>query len=159
MTKRRKIIIFFVLVLAIIFIVCPLLWLYTSTKPYTKVIWKNWQIELPSEGARDLYSYSEPSFHGDGIRYHVIDYEIGNESKRVQNSVFQLEKIFLHASQPTDGQIAYVEHLLNETSIQEDVFPDWGNCQLVYEKKDDYSEIFMFYWSGTGTLYVVESFF
>ena len=158
MSKKFKKIIFTILILLLILICSMLGWMYFSTKPYSKVIWKNWQIEVPSEGARDLYSYSDPSPHGDGIRYHVIDYEIGNESKRVQNSVFQLEKIFLHAPQPTADQIAYVEQLLKETSVPEDEFPDWGKCQLIYEKKDDSSEIFMFYWSGTGTLYVVESF-
>ena len=159
MNKKFKNVVFSIIILITVVIVISLLWMYVSTRPYTKIIWKNWQIEVPSEGTRDLYSYSEPGPHGDGIRYHVIDYEIGNESKRVQDSVFRLEKIFLHAPQPTEDQIAYVEQLLKETSVPEDEFPDWGKCQLVYEKKDDNSEIFMFYWSGTGTLYVVESFF
>ena len=158
MSKSFKKIIFVMLILIVIFICSLLGWMFFSTKPYSKVIRMNWQIEVPSDGARDLYSYSEPSPHGDGIRYHVIDYEIGNESKRVQNSVFRLEKIFLHAKQPAEDQIAYVEQLLKETDVQKDEFPDWRKCQLVYEKKEDNSEIFMFYWSGTGTLYVVESF-
>lgn len=158
MNKKLKTVIYCILMLIALFVVIMMLWMHFSTKPYPKVIQKNWQIEVPSEGARNLYSYSEPSPHGDGIRYHVIDYEIGNESKRVQNSVFQLGKIFLHAAQPTESQIAYVEELLQETTVPEDEFPDWEKCQLVSEKKDDSSEIFMFYWSGTGTLYVVESF-
>ena len=113
---------------------------------------------MPKAGAKEIFAYSEPSFHGDGIRYHVIDYPIGNESKRMQNSVFQLDKIFLHSPQPTEEQIRYVEQLLEQIDVKEDVIPDWGKCELVYLKQEDSSELFLFYWSGTGTVYIVESF-
>ena len=132
--------------------------LMNSTNSYTRVLKTNWGIELPKAGAKEIFAYSEPSFHGDGIRYHVIDYPIGNESKRMQNSVFQLDKIFLHSPQPTEEQIRYVEQLLEQIDVKEDVIPDWGKCELVYLKQEDSSELFLFYWSGTGTVYIVESF-
>ena len=37
---------------------------------------------LREAGAKEVYAFSEPSFHGDGIRYHVIDYPAGNETKK-----------------------------------------------------------------------------
>ena len=157
MNKKIKTIVFSVLILIVIGIACSVL-LKVSTHPYTKVIKKNWQIELPSSGARDLYSYSEPSPHGDGIRYHVIDYEIDNGAKRVEASVLQLEKIFDNAQQPTEDQISYAVQLLQRADIKDAELPDWTKCKLVYQKQADSSEIFMFYWDGTGTLYVVESF-
>lgn len=157
MSKKLKTISISVVLLIIICGIIPLLWMYSSTKPYTKVINKNWNIGLPNDGAKDIFSYSEPSPHGDGIRYHVIDYPVGNESKKIQNSVFQLGKIF-HGTKPTDDQISYVEELLEEINIKDDVIPDWERCRLVYQKQDDNSEIFLFYETGDGTLYVVESF-
>lgn len=130
-----------------------------STSTYTKVIETNWGIDLPEDGAKEVYSFSEPSFHGDGIRYHVIDYPAGNESKKIQNAMFQIEKVFSEADVPSQGQIAAVEEILKDIDIPDDVIPDWSKCQLVYMKQHDNSELYLFYWSGTGTIYVVESFF
>ena len=132
--------------------------LILSTSTYTNVIEMNWGIDLPEDGAKELYSFSEPSFHGDGIRYHVIDYPVGNESKRVLNSMSQIEKVFSDADAPTQGQIAAVEEFLKGIDIPTDVIPDWSKCQFIYMKQNDNSELYLFYWSGTGTIYVVESF-
>ena len=132
--------------------------LILSTSTYTNVIEMNWGIDLPEDGAKELYSFSEPSFHGDGIRYHVIDYPVGNESKRVLNSMSQIEKVFSDADAPTQGQIAAVEEFLKGIDIPTDVIPDWSKCQLIYMKQNDHSELYLFYWSSTGTIYVVESF-
>lgn len=129
-----------------------------STSTYTKVIETNWGIGLPEDGAKEVYSFSEPSFHGDGIRYHVIDYPAGNESKKILNAMFQIEKVFSEADLPSQGQVAAVEELLKGIDIPADVIPDWSRCQLVHMKQNDNSELYLFYWSGTGTLYVVESF-
>lgn len=129
-----------------------------SNRPYTKVLEANWGIDLPEAGAEEVFSFSEPSFHGDGIRYHVIDYPAGNESKKILNAMFQIEKVFLEAELPSKEQIADVEELLKDIDIPDDVIPDWSKCQLVYERHKDNSELYLFYWSGTGTIYVVESF-
>lgn len=129
-----------------------------STSTYTKVIETNWGIGLPEDGAKEVYSFSEPSFRRDGIRYHVIDYPAGNESKKILNAMFQIEKVFSEADLPSQGQVAAVEELLKGIDIPADVLPDWSRCQLVYMKQNDNSELYLFYWSGTGTLYVVESF-
>ena len=155
MKKSQKIII---LIVGLCVICAFSSFLMNSINSYTRVLKTNWGIELPKAGAKEIFAYSEPSFHGDGIRYHVIDYPIGNENKRMQNSVFQLDKIFLHSSQPTEEQIRYVEQLLEQIDVKEDVIPDWGKCELVYHKQEDSSELFLFYWSGTGTVYIVESF-
>ena len=157
MNKKLKKIIFPALILIAVCTACSGLQ-YLPSAPYTKVIWKNWGIALPSEGARDLYAYSVPSPHGDGVRYHVIDYEIDNASKRVEAAVSQLDAFFNDAPQPTEDQVLYVEQLLAGTGIEDEELPDWKSCRLVYQKSNDNSEIFLFFWSGTGTLYVVESF-
>lgn len=161
MKKKTKIIIGTAAVLLVLFVLSGaprFLSLILSTSTYTNVIEMNWGIDLPEAGAKELYSFSEPSFHGDGIRYHVIDYPAGNESKRVLNSMSQIEKVFSDADAPTQGQIAAVEEFLKGIDIPADVIPDWSKCQLIYMKQNDNSELYLFYWSGTGTIYVVESF-
>lgn len=155
MKKSKKIILLIVVLCAI----CAIgSFLMNSMNSYTRVLKSNWGIELPKTGAKEIFAYSEPSFHGDGIRYHVIDYPIGKESKGMQNTVFQLEKIFLHSPQPTEEQIRNVGQLLEQIDVKDDVIPEWGKCTLVYLKQEDSSELFLFYWSGTGTVYIVESF-
>ena len=131
--------------------------IWKSVNSYTRVLKVNWGIELPETGVKEIFAYSTPSFHGDGIRYHVLDYPIGNENKRIQNAVFQVDKL-LNGAQPTEAQIIYVEQLLEQIDVKDDVIPDWKKCSLVYLKQQGGSELFLFYRSGTGTLYIVELF-
>lgn len=162
MKKRKKIIMSTAVVLIALFLLSGaprFLGMMLLTSTYTTVIERNWEIDLPEAGAKEVYSFSEPSFHGDGIRYHVIDYPVGNESKKNQNTMFQIEKVFSETDFPTEGQIAAVEGLLKDIDIPDDIIPDWSKCQLIYMIQDDGSELYLFYWSGTGTIYVVESFF
>ncbi len=161
MKKKTKIIIGAAVVLLALFVlggVPRFLGMMLSTSTYTKVIESNWGIDLPEAGAKEVESYSNPSFHGDGVRYHVIDYPAGNESKKIQDAMFQIEKVFVEADFPTEAQLADAEKLLKEIDVPSDSIPDWSKCQLVYMTQDDGSELYLFYWSGTGTIYVVESF-
>lgn len=134
------------------------LWYCLNMNSYTKIININWGIDLPSYWAKEIYSYSEPSFHGDGIRYHIIDYPIWNDSKKMQNASFSLEKIFYKASLPTDNQISYVNEILDKIVLKENMVPDFKRCFVKYLKQDDNSELFLFYSHETWTLYIVESF-
>ena len=157
MKNKKKInTIFIIFLILIVCSFCLLLKLYFSTNSYIKILKMNWDIVLPKE-ENQLFHYSEPSPHGDGIRYHVIDYP-GDESKHSQNIVFQLEKNFLGASQPTKDQIDYVNQLLAKIDVDDKYIPDWNRCLLVYKRQTDNSELFLFYYSDTATLYILESF-
>lgn len=155
--KKVKTTIISIFLIIVICSFCLLLKFYFSTNSYIKVLKMNWNIELPREEDNMLFHYSEPSPHGDGIRYHVIDYP-SDETKQSQNIVFQLEKNFIGASQPTEDQIEYVNQLLNQIDVDDKYIPDWNRCELVYKRQKDNSELFMFYYSSTATLYIVESF-
>lgn len=72
--------------------------------------------------------------------------------------MFQIEKVFAEAAIPTEGQIADAEERLKGIDIPGDSLPDWSKCQLVYRKQQDNSELYLFYRSETGTIYIVESF-
>ena len=154
MNKNRKII-FLVFGLCAAGVLCPVIW--KSVNSYTRVLKTNWGIELPEARAKAVFSYSEPSFLGDGIRYHIIDYPIGNENKKMQNVAFRLDKLFggIH---PTEAQIDYVEQLLKQIDANDMVIPDWERCSLINFKQEDGSELFLFYQSETGTVFIVESF-
>ncbi len=154
MIKNRKTL-FLIVGLCAVCAICSVIW--KSVNSYTRVLKTNWGIELPEAGAEAVFSFSEPSFHGDGIRYHVIDYPIGNESKKMQNVAFQLDKVF-GGIQPTEAQIDYVEQLLKQIEANDMVIPDWERCSLINLKQEDGSELFLFYQSETGTVFIVESF-
>ena len=147
--------IFLIVGLCAVCAICSVIW--KSVNSYTRVLRTNWDIELPKAGAEEVFSYSEPSFHGDGIRYHIIDYPIENESKKMQNVAFQLDNLF-GGIQPTEAQIDYVEQLLKQIDANDMVIPDWKRCRLINLKQEDGSDLFLFYQSETGTVFVVESF-
>jgi hypothetical protein len=75
----------------------------------------------------------------------------------MQNVAFQLDNIF-GGIQPTEAQIDYVEQLLKQIEANDMVIPDWERCSLINLKQEDGSELFLFYQSETGTVFIVESF-
>lgn len=146
------------LCLAFVCIFCiALLAACRSLNTYTEVVRANWGLELPEYGADEKFAYSAPSPHGDGVRYHVIDYPAGDESERAQDSVFQLEKLFNNTPYPTEDQIERTELLLDSIGV-EGGGVDWYRCRVIYLKQSDNSELFLYYLSETGTVYIVESF-
>ena len=155
MKKSHKII----LLIVVLGVICAISsFLIHSANSYTQVLKMNWGIELPKASANEIYAYSEPGFHGDGIRYHIIDYPIENESKKRQNTALKLEEIFLQSPHPSEEQIRSVNQLLEQIDVAVDVIPEWQDCNLVYLKQEDNSELFLFYQVKTGTVYIVESF-
>lgn len=127
-------------------------------RSYTTAVRMNWGIDLPYTGAKEIFSYSVPDFHGDGIRYHVIDYSVGNGSKKAHTAACKLDTVFDGSSHPTATQTAYAEQLLKQIDVPENMFPDWKRCSLVCRKQEDNSELFLFRSRDTGTVYILESF-
>lgn len=146
------------LCLAFVCIFCiALLAACRSLNTYTEVVRANWGLELPEYGADVKFAYSAPSPHGDGVRYHIIDYPAGSESAKAQDSLFQLEKLFYNAPCPAESQIQSTELLLDSIDVEGSAV-DWTRCRLIYLRQEDNSELYMYYQSDTGTVYIVESF-
>lgn len=147
-----------IICLALVCIVCVVFLVSCrSVGGYGKTVRANWGIELPEYGAKEEFAYSTSSPHGDGVRYHVIDYPAGNESEKSQDSIFQLEKLFNNTPCPTEDQIERTELLLDSIGV-EGGGVDWYRCRVIYLKQSDNSELFLYYLSETGTVYIVESF-
>ena len=67
-----------ILIIVFIFIVFSLLGIviYDSLSSYSTVLKANWNIEIPENLMKEIYSADEGArFHGDGIRYHIFSYE------------------------------------------------------------------------------------
>lgn len=158
--KNDKKIIKIIISVLLVFVICifgiSILKSYFSSNSYAKVLSLNWNIKLPEEG-EILYDYSEPSPHGDGIRYHVIDYSDA-DTKQTQNNIFLLDNIFVGAKQPTNEQIERANQLLSQIDVVDKYIPEFNNCLLIYRKQEDNSELFLFYCRDKATLYILESF-
>ena len=90
-----------VLVLIIIFIVAvlSLLKIYNNLTYYSDVLKINWNIELPKNLIREIYSAnSDSNVHGDGIRYHVFLYKNEDKIEELFNWSIEEKKTIFYSS-------------------------------------------------------------
>ena len=135
----------FALLLALLFV--------PGCTSYASTIEKNWGLRLP-DGYREVYSADTgASFHGDGVRYHVFQYEEGAALP---------DAAWGEAGGPTiyaSGVTAASEDFLGEL---EDLPAQWripyADCVAAYDSQEDNSELLLFLDETTRTLYVVERF-
>ncbi len=119
---------------------------------YPNIIKLNWALELPLNYS-ELYSEdSGPGFHGDGIRYHIFQY---------QNT----EKTDTLLSWSEEGQSRIgksfritAQGWLDELNVPTEFRPNYDNCVYYYAIQNDCSEIIIFYEAETCRLYVLEQF-
>lgn len=139
--------------IAAVFALLLALFLIPGCTSYASTIEKNWGLCLP-DGYREVYSAdSGASFHGDGVRYHVFQYEEGSALP---------DAAWGEASGPTiyaSSVTAAAEEFLGEL---EEVPAQWRipyeDCVAAYDRQEDNSELLLFLDETTRTLYVVESF-
>ena len=150
--------------LAAFFAVCLICFVFIKAfrlfMPYTEVIENNWGIALPSYGMKEIFSYSQPSPHGDGVRYHVLDYRAGDETKKGQDALFQLAKLFSGAPVPDEDEAERMEHLVGGIPgiPPRAALPRDGRCLVKHYVKEDGSELYLLRKADTETVYVIENF-
>ncbi len=117
----------------------------------------NWELSLPVTALfQELYSAdSGPSFHGDGIRYHVYSY-------RYEDPI-----ALLRSWSKTEGTTVFGESYSREASAWLDriqVPPQWRpdfqdiSLNFWYTSKRDNSQIILFWSPEVNRLYIAESF-
>lgn len=142
MSKYKKQVIFGVLIAVVI--VAGLLRI--SSYGYAKVISLNWGIKLPGDYAEIYEKDTGSSPHGDGIRYHIFEY---NNTDKIEDSVSWKE---------ITAYVATATEFLNELSVPESQYTDFKHCLCYYSKQADNSELIMFYEQDTGKVYIIEFF-
>lgn len=120
---------------------------------YDWVVGINWGISLPQKaGLSQVYKEnSEPSFHGDGIRYHV--YSCTDPEPVEQMVSWGPEGLTRHGESFTEA----AESWLTEIEVPPEQWPGreavfWYQCQ------DDGSELILFWEREEKTLRILESF-
>ena len=146
---NKKILIKLILIVLVVFLI------YIKITNYSTALKLNWDIKLPPQARMtEIYENSaEPSFHGDGIRYHIFSYK----NEEVINKMFNWNK----EEKETffcDSYSECIDSWLNEIETPKEYFPDYHNCVYWYNKKDGYNEIIILWNKEENKIYVVESF-
>ncbi len=126
---------------------------YIANYPYTNIAEANWGIVLPV-GYEEVYGQAtEASFHGDGIRYHVFQYDAG----------CMVEDVLAFC--PTEGDTyrkgTYSEASelwLDDLGVPAEWRPDYEACSYYYQIEKSPDEVIFMWNSDEKKLHIVESF-
>ena len=116
------------------------------------VIYENWNIRLPQNGEEIYYTDSGASFHGDGERYSVYEYE----NKEIINSDFDWKN---KKDEDMEREIKEVLEKLKEqdVKISEEYKIDFNKkYEYIRKTKDDNSELYLIYIIEENKIYVIE---
>ena len=130
--------------------------IYRSIVPsYSSVMEANWGIELPVTAlCKEVYREDTgPSFHGDGIRYHVFSYRYEDYIDLMFAWSGNLENRTLFYQSYSDA----ADMWLGELGIPQEQYPDYDACFCWYKNEHDNSEIIIFWNPEINRLYIVEN--
>lgn len=153
--KRKRIIITLSVVAAVLVILFGRIVIRNRLNDYSHILRLNLNLILPSDsGCSEIYSDdSGPSFHGDGIRYHVFNYE---DETAIDTMVdWQL----------TEGKTRFrmnyseaVAEWLDSINVPDDRRPEYEDCSFWYQQKYGGDEMIILQDKNQKNLYVAESF-
>ena len=130
--------------------------IYKSIVPsYASVLEANWGVELPLKAlCKEVYKADTgPSFHGDGIRYHVFSYRYEDYIDLMFAWSGNLENETLFYQSYSEASDIW----LDELDIPMEQYPDYNACFCWYKSEHDNSEIIIFWNPEINRLYIVEN--
>lgn len=126
---------------------------FTSTQRYAYCMNINWHLSLPETDVEIYVKNSGASFTGDGIRYHILQYD--------EESADIILKSFDWEAGELDSELAdKMEEWLDSISVPLEDRPkqnEWKHTTLL-RKEDNRDRLIMFFDESTNQLYVVEYF-
>ena len=142
--------------LLVIIVVLISVWtIYRTVVPsYSSVLEANWGFVLPVKAlCKEVYSEDTgPSFHGDGIRYHVFSYRYEDYIDLMFAWSGNLENRTLFYQSYSEASDIW----LGELGIPQEQYPDYDSCFSWYKNEHDNSEIIIFWNPEINRLYIVE---
>lgn len=138
-----------VIVLLILILGIPIIYYVRWNSVYSNIIKINWGIEL-SKQYKEIYSLdSGPSFHGDGERYHIFQYD---DNKYVRPLLLWRDEKDLYLEEN-------VKNIVANLNIPEKYTPDFSRKYNYYYKTDtDSSKIYIIFFHDLNRLYIIEQF-
>ncbi|MEZ0536625.1 hypothetical protein ACAG39_05155 [Caldicellulosiruptoraceae bacterium PP1] len=136
----------FIGAILLLFIVI-VIFLYIQINTYSKVINLNWSIKLPNS-YKEIYSAnSGASFHGDGQRYHIFEYNNENEINQALNWI-NAKNVSMELE---------INKILNNLNVSKQNMPDYNKKYKYYVKfQEDSSKIYLIFVPDTRKLYIIE---
>lgn len=138
---------------AIVVLALAGLMLSAESQDYTDCINENWGIAFPEEaGFTMVYEMDEgPSFHGDGLRYHVFEYE---EQTHIESMLLWNDNDDKMAS----GYAETIRRWLDSLKVPVEQRPDYADCKYTYMSEDKWDEILLLWDAEEKRIYAAESF-
>lgn len=126
---------------------------FTSIRRYADCMNRNWHLNLPETDVEIYVKDSGASFTGDGIRYHILQYD--------EESADIILKSFDWEAGELDSELAdKMEEWLDSISVPLEDRPkqnEWKHATLL-RKEYNRDHLIMFFDEDTNQLYVVEYF-
>ena len=130
----------------------PGLWsLLLGGNDYTVTLAANWDLALPKSGGCVYETDSGPSFHGDGERYHILEYP----------AYTGLETAVSWAEAPDEAALAEIRAILDGLDVPPEERPDPESCRwfTAPHPTDGRSRLHLLRNASASRLYVLESFY
>lgn len=123
---------------------------------YRNTLKANWGFSIRKEaGLKVTYEKSSgSSFHGDGIRYHVFSYDNEDYIAILFNDWLSREKQTLSYDSFSEAMEAWLDSI----DVPKEERPNPSQCYFHYDRKEDNSEIILFWDMSVQRLYIVEFF-
>ncbi len=124
-----------------------------QTSKYALCMNSNWHINLPSENARLYEESTGVSFTGDGIRYHILQYD--------KNDIDTISKSFDWKNDALPDDLANkANQWLDQINIPTEKRPETAKCKYVSLTRDPKKPdcLIMFLNEDTNELYAIEFF-
>ena len=117
---------------------------------YMRTVNLNWELNLPASQGCLYETDSGASFHGDGERYHVLEYAGDG----------RLEQALAEQATPLPSAENPVTEILDDLSVPADQRPDFADCGVFTadHPSDDRNRLYLLVNSAGTRLYVVEFF-
>lgn len=117
---------------------------------YMRTVNLNWELDLPTSQGCLYETDSGANFHGDGERYHVLEYAGDG----------RLEQALAEQATPLPSAENPVTEILDDLSVPADQRPDFADCGVFTadHPSDDRNRLYLLVNSAGTRLYVVEFF-
>lgn len=117
---------------------------------YMRTVNLNWELDLPASQGCLYETDSGASFHGDGERYHVLEYAGDG----------RLEQALAEQATPLPSAENPVTEILDDLSVPADQRPDFADCGVFTadHPSDDRNRLYLLVNSAGTRLYVLEFF-
>lgn len=151
--KNKKILSIVLVCIIVLSVGMLLMWKHHTN--YNTTLEANWEISIPSKARySEIYSKdSGPSFHGDGIRYHIFSYKDHSYVGEMLDWESDEKETLYYGNYSNTVNV-----WLDTIDVPSEYRPDCSECLFWYNSQDDNSEIIILWDKGNNALYLMESF-